>query len=169
MVKKYLKHSGIKGQRWGVRRYQNEDGTLTAAGKARYGPGGPDEGRLERDYKDADNKGAKAILEGTSKSLNSAGAAVGAIGTNKSKTINTKDYSKMTDADLRAKINRLNMERNFGELTGDTKRVRSGADWTRELLQTTGAVVGIGATIVGTIGAINKIKMGGAPKKKGGS
>lgn len=32
-----LYHHGIKGQRWGVRRYQNEDGTLTAAGKARYG------------------------------------------------------------------------------------------------------------------------------------
>lgn len=26
-------HHGIKGQRWGVRRYQNEDGTRTAAGK----------------------------------------------------------------------------------------------------------------------------------------
>lgn len=29
-------HSGIKGQKWGIRRYQNEDGTLTDAGKARY-------------------------------------------------------------------------------------------------------------------------------------
>lgn len=33
---KELYHSGIKGQKWGVRRYQNEDGTLTDAGKARY-------------------------------------------------------------------------------------------------------------------------------------
>lgn len=32
----YLKHYGVKGQKWGVRRYQNEDGTLTAAGKERY-------------------------------------------------------------------------------------------------------------------------------------
>lgn len=31
-----LKHFGIKGQKWGVRRYQNEDGTLTSAGKNRY-------------------------------------------------------------------------------------------------------------------------------------
>lgn len=31
-----LYHSGIKGQKWGIRRYQNEDGTLTDAGKARY-------------------------------------------------------------------------------------------------------------------------------------
>lgn len=31
-----LYHHGIKGQRWGVRRYQNEDGSLTEAGRIRY-------------------------------------------------------------------------------------------------------------------------------------
>ena len=31
----FLAHHGIKGQRWGVRRFQNEDGTLTDAGKKR--------------------------------------------------------------------------------------------------------------------------------------
>ena len=31
-----LYHYGIKGQKWGVRRYQNKDGSLTAAGKKRY-------------------------------------------------------------------------------------------------------------------------------------
>lgn len=30
-----LMHHGIKGQKWGVRRYQNKDGSLTALGKAR--------------------------------------------------------------------------------------------------------------------------------------
>lgn len=32
----YLEHYGIKGQKWGIRRYQNEDGTLTAEGRKRY-------------------------------------------------------------------------------------------------------------------------------------
>lgn len=31
-----LYHHGIKGQKWGVRRFQNKDGTLTSAGKQRY-------------------------------------------------------------------------------------------------------------------------------------
>lgn len=33
----YLAHHGIKGQKWGVRRFQNPDGTLTEEGRRRYG------------------------------------------------------------------------------------------------------------------------------------
>ena len=38
-----LYHHGIKGMRWGVRRFQKKDGTLTNAGKKRYDDedGGP--------------------------------------------------------------------------------------------------------------------------------
>lgn len=35
----YLAHHGILGQKWGVRRYQNADGTLTSAGKTRSSAG----------------------------------------------------------------------------------------------------------------------------------
>lgn len=33
----YLEHHGVRGQKWGIRRFQNKDGTLTAAGQKRYG------------------------------------------------------------------------------------------------------------------------------------
>ena len=42
-----LYHHGIKGQKWGVRKYQNADGSLTAAGEARYG-NGPSKGSERR-------------------------------------------------------------------------------------------------------------------------
>ena len=35
MTDEYLEHHGIKGQKWGIRRFQNPDGTRTAAGKKR--------------------------------------------------------------------------------------------------------------------------------------
>ena len=37
---KDLYHSGVKGMKWGVRRYTNPDGTLTESGKARYNQDG---------------------------------------------------------------------------------------------------------------------------------
>lgn len=46
----YLSHEGIKGMKWGERRYQYEDGSLTPEGKIRY----------LKDYKAAEKKTKKA-------------------------------------------------------------------------------------------------------------
>ena len=51
MTEEYLAHHGIKGQKWGIRRFQNSDGTLTKAGQKRYNY------RESDSYKNADAKG----------------------------------------------------------------------------------------------------------------
>ena len=55
----YLAHHGIKGQKWGVRRFENPDGTLTAAGRKRYG----EESDLSKNVKSARNEKRTASRE----------------------------------------------------------------------------------------------------------
>ena len=55
-----LAHYGVKGQKWGVRRFQNPDGTLTAEGKARYSTD-KEMKRAARKEVRADNKKAYAL------------------------------------------------------------------------------------------------------------
>lgn len=44
----YIAHHGIKGQKWGIRRFQNKDGTRTAAGKKRYSSDSKDINDIEQ-------------------------------------------------------------------------------------------------------------------------
>lgn len=65
LVNGELFHYGIKGQRWGIRRWQNEDGSLTPDGRKRYsGTYGPtDRGarHLQRDLNKFDKQQAYVI------------------------------------------------------------------------------------------------------------
>lgn len=65
-----LYHHGIKGQRWGIRRFQNTDGTRTAAGKARA---------KENSSEDAQNEQKKGLSDSQKKALK-VGASLVAAG-----------------------------------------------------------------------------------------
>lgn len=64
----YLMHHGILGQKWGVRRFQNSDGTLTAEGKARYSKESPRKETPDGNY--VYKKGTIAGRFGSNKSFN---------------------------------------------------------------------------------------------------
>ena len=53
-----LYHWGILGMKWGVRRYQNKDGSLTPAGKKRY-----DDEQAHDDYKKARSKSTREMTD----------------------------------------------------------------------------------------------------------
>lgn len=79
-----LYHHGILGQKWGVRRYQNKDGTLTAAGKKRYSENSDEKTKFNTAKKIA----ATALVGGTvaaaayaySKNFNLVNDLVGSMG-----------------------------------------------------------------------------------------
>lgn len=89
--KDYLEHHGILGMKWGVRRYQNKDGSLTAAGRRRVA-------KLEKEYKKVTGKDPDKISSsGSSKQR--------------------KTLAEMNDEELRSKLNRLQMEKNYLDLS----------------------------------------------------
>lgn len=87
--KSELYHFGIKGQKWGVRRFQNSDGSLTSAGKERYGSGLGNKikegakavgGRALRGAGKAAKLGASAAYVGTTSAVRLVSEAIGKVG-----------------------------------------------------------------------------------------
>ena len=71
----YLEHHGIKGQKWGQRRWQNEDGSLTPAGYEHYGYGSERGKKLAKKLVDTAKKYDKAFASDKSLNLKVADAA----------------------------------------------------------------------------------------------
>ena len=112
-----LYHYGVLGMKWGVRRYQNKNGTLTSAGKKRQ----PFKIEPHEDYVKAHSK---------------------------------KRVKQMSDAELRSRINRLQMEKQYSELKGTSK----GKRYVNKVLKIAGTVASTMDTGLKLYSNTNKIK-----------
>ena len=131
----YVKHHGIKGQKWGVRRFQNDDGTLTSLGKLRYGDS-KDYTELKETVDKADSfiKTAKKYQsEKDHKEYES-----------KIKT----DLSKMTDKELQQIVNRMNLEERYTQVMRSREK-DAGESAAMKWLEAVGTVVTVTASALG--------------------
>lgn len=154
-----LYHWGIKGMKWGVRRYQNQDGTLTSAGRKRYSA---------EDYKNVIKKTgnvAKQLLKDTARPMDKDGL------TNRPKSdanpwygsqrkvaeklerhstkARSNNLKKMTDEELNRRISRMQKEKQYLELKKSTS---PGKAYVTDLLKTAGNKIVGGAA--GAIGGV---------------
>ena len=85
-----LYHWGIPGMKWGVRRYQNKDGSLTNAGRKRY-----------------------AKLEAEIKALKPKKVSKAEKAAETEKAARKKVVSEMTDDEIRERTNRMRLEKEY--------------------------------------------------------
>lgn len=117
----YLEHHGILGMKWGVRRYQNKDGTLTAAGKRRAAQLEKKQqqnaekseyyaarrGKYAKKYEDLTTPNPKGKDAKTTESK---------VTSNKSTDSNKpekKSVFDMSEAELRSEVNRLDLIKKY--------------------------------------------------------
>ena len=136
-----LQHYGVLGMRWGVRRYQNADGSLTSAGKRKAKQLAKEEAKetkaatkatktaaeeqARKDKAAADEKAKKDAYEAAKKKAIDSGTA-GEI---------LKYKGELTNTELQAAVTRLNFEKRLSELkAADEKSVKTKLDQVEEVM-----------------------------------
>lgn len=169
-------HHGIKGQKWGVRRFQNEDGSLTSAGKRRLANTADSDTRdqLAKSYNSNVASGDKKSLRQAKKDARKIARMDDRAEADARKAIktqrkhNAKNASLLSDEELNAQINRLQRERQLKQLTAEV--VTPGKYKAKQMLDryggqalsiaAGGAVTGIGMRYVSSIMDVNLAKQG---------
>lgn len=125
-----LYHHGVKGQKWGVRRFQNKDGSLTLAGKKRALKMQNKYTELSNDKRYRDKHGnltyagrkkelkmKEKYSELTGKDLRKFTPRTNKSTADKSTADKSQRISEMTNAEIQAKIDRIRLENTLKSLT----------------------------------------------------
>lgn len=147
-----LQHHGIKGMKWGKRRFQNADGTLTPLGRFRYGKA------ETKDYEELQGKVEKA-----SGFVKSAQKYQSEKDHKEYEEKIKTDLKNMTDEELRQVVNRLNMEERYTQVMR-SREVEVGKSATSEWLEKAGSVLAIASSALGM--AVTMKQMMDAAKNK---
>lgn len=158
-----LCHHGIKGQKWGVRRYQNPDGSLTDAGEKRARRQAMVDKAFTKSIKNGKDKEPISPAEKMLKDANNAmdrasriSNSVQNIKADKERKKRNSGISSMTDEELRSAVNRMNLERQYKSLSDE--KISAGMSHVNETLNIVGSAVGITASVVGIVTAMKGLR-----------
>lgn len=163
MNQKELYHFGIKGMKWGVRRYQNSDGTLTGIGRKRYERDLRERSGKKKGNKKPDpNRWVREDIERSKRAVDSVSRLTNNIKDFNEKSIRNKpkpkmDLSKMTDQEMRTKINRAMLERQYNDMFAPRNQSK-GREYVSRFLEVSGDVLAIGSSALGIALAYKQLK-----------